>query len=45
MLFILLKLILNNLLTKSTICLTEYLEERVWIEDTVGTWSMLHNFF
>ena len=43
--YFLLKLILNNLLTKSTICLTEYLEKRDGIKDTVGTWSMLHNFF
>ena len=41
----LLKLILNNLLTKLTFYLTEYLEKRVGIKDTVGTWSMLHNFF
>ena len=40
----LLKLVLNNLLTKLTICSTEYFEKRVWMEDTVGTWSILHNF-
>ena len=43
--YFLLKLILNNLLIKSTIYSIEYLEKRVWIEDTVGTWFMLHNFF